>query len=251
MSSYREFTPHPELNDVVACTWTRAAPASAVADELRILPDGCVDLVWSGSELLVASPDRVTRSHRVRRAGEYIGLRLHPGTAGAVIGWAVDDLPAGTTPLEAIWCAAARPLAEQLGEARDAHERRRLLEATLLRRLESGASLDTVVIRAIRLIDRPRGRVGELPASLSLGSRQLQRRFREQVGYGPKFLARVLRFRRFLTSVEDAAAGRRDATLASLAWELGYADQAHLARECRELSGLTPHELAAWWTAPR
>lgn len=139
MSSYREFTPRPELNDVVACTWTRAAPASAVADELRILPDGCVDLVWSGSELLVASPDpRHAQPPRTPRR------RVHRS---------------------------------------------------------------------------------EIPR-------------------------RVLRFRRFLTSVEDAAAGRRDATLASLAWDLGYADQAHLARECRELSGLTPHELAAWWTAP-
>lgn len=249
MPSYREFASRPELGEVAACTWTRAVPRSAVGDELRILPDGCLDLVWSGSELLVAAPDRAARMHRVAQAGDYVGVRLRPGTAGALIGFPADALPAGTTPLEAIWRAGARPLAEQLAEARGDRDRRRLLEAALLGRLERTAQLDRLVMYAVDLVDRPRGRVGELPESVALGGRQLQRRFREQVGYGPKFLARVLRFRRFLVSAEGAAATQPATTLAALAWNAGYADQAHMTRECRELSGLTPRELVHWWTA--
>jgi len=247
MSSYREFPSRPELDEVVACTWTRAAPAPG--DELRILPDGCVDLVWNGGELLVTAPDRTARMHRVERTGEYSGVRLRPGTAGAVIGWPADALPGGATALDAIWGAAARRLAEQLAEAPDGPGRRRLLEAALLRRLETIAQLDRLVIQAVGLVDRPRARVGELPASVSLGSRQLQRRFREQVGYGPKLLARVLRVQRFLERSERAAKARSAVPLASLAWELGYADQAHLTRDCRELSGLTPRALVDWWAA--
>ena len=84
---------------------------------------------------------------------------------------------------------------------------------------------------------RPGTRVAELGSALGLSERQLRRRFADAVGYGPKTLARVLRFQRFLFL---AGSGN---DLARLAISAGYADQAHLTRECRRLSGRTPSEL--------
>ncbi|HEV7175962.1 MAG TPA: helix-turn-helix domain-containing protein, partial [Solirubrobacteraceae bacterium] len=70
--------------------------------------------------------------------------------------------------------------------------------------------------------------------------RQLQRRFLAAVGYGPKMLQRVLRLRRFLATAKfDVALSG----LAAAAAGAGYADQAHLTRECRALTGLTPGQL--------
>jgi hypothetical protein len=57
----------------------------------------------------------------------------------------------------------------------------------------------------------------------------------------------VFRFRRFVRML-DAAASPPD--LASAAAEAGYADQAHLTRECSGLSGLTPAGLARARHAP-
>jgi AraC-like DNA-binding protein len=82
---------------------------------------------------------------------------------------------------------------------------------------------------------------------LVLSERQLRRRFLASVGYGPKTLHRVLRFRRFLALAPALAA--REETLAACAAELGYADQAHLARDCRELAGLPPGRLVAAWAS--
>jgi AraC-like DNA-binding protein len=59
-------------------------------------------------------------------------------------------------------------------------------------------------------------------------------------------LQRVLRFRRFVSRI-DARPEVLD--LAALAAETGYADQAHLTRECARLSGLTPAALARLRTA--
>ena len=67
---------------------------------------------------------------------------------------------------------------------------------------------------------------------LSISDRQLRRRFHTAVGYGPKTLERVLRFRRFVNAIDD---GRAD--LAALAFDVGYADQAHLTREATRLAG--------------
>src|SRR5256885_10995005 len=88
--------------------------------------------------------------------------------------------------------------------------------------------------------------VSELARSLGLGERQLLRRFNRAVGYGPRTLARVARFQRFLALAEADPA----ADLAWLAADAGYADQPHLTRECRRLSGRTPRELIAAGAGP-
>jgi AraC-like DNA-binding protein len=67
---------------------------------------------------------------------------------------------------------------------------------------------------------------------IGLSSRQLRRRCLDAFGYPPKVLQRVLRF--------DAAMrlAWRGVPFASVAFEAGYADQAHLAREVRALAGV-------------
>jgi len=66
------------------------------------------------------------------------------------------------------------------------------------------------------------------------------------VGVGPKALQRTLRFQGFLAIAQADAtpSGRRGADgLAGLAVDVGYADHAHLSRECVRLTGLSPREL--------
>ena len=77
--------------------------------------------------------------------------------------------------------------------------------------------------------------------SLHMSERTLRRRFEESFGYGPKTLDRILRFHRFRRLRQASS----DTSTAVLAIEAGYADQAHLIRESRRLSGITPAALAA------
>ena len=57
MSRYREHPPPPDLAELVACTWERAEAAEPDG-RVRVLPDGCVDLVWSTrGGLVIAGPD--------------------------------------------------------------------------------------------------------------------------------------------------------------------------------------------------
>ena len=87
---------------------------------------------------------------------------------------------------------------------------------------------------------------GAQRTALGIGDRQLRRRFADAVGYGPKTLERVLRFQRFLALAAREAAP----DLARLALEAGYADQAHLTRECSRLAGLPPAALLATGAGP-
>jgi AraC-like DNA-binding protein len=107
--------------------------------------------------------------------------------------------------------------------------------------LLAGGVPDPAVARAARLLRDPAARAEDVADEVGLSLRQLRRRCHAVVGYGPKTLQRVLRFRGFVSRV-DAHPEVLD--LAAIAAEAGYADQAHLTRECGRLSGLTPAELA-------
>jgi len=115
----------------------------------------------------------------------------------------------------------------------------------LLARLRDAGEPDRLVLAAADWLGRPGTCVSALGRLLGIGERQLRRRFDGAVGYGPKVLDRVLRFQRLVAAAPAIAAG--DDALARVAAELGYADQAHLTRECKRLSGLTPARLADAW----
>ena len=77
-------------------------------------------------------------------------------------------------------------------------------------------------------------RVEDPAGSVTVSERRLRRRFVQAVGYGPATYLRVTRFQRAV------ALASRVPGLAALAAAAGYADQAHLSRDCRALTGLTP-----------
>ncbi len=77
-------------------------------------------------------------------------------------------------------------------------------------------------------------RVEDPAASVAVSERRLRRRFVQAVGYGPATYLRVSRFQRAVALAPHIPA------LAALAAAAGYADQAHLSRDCRALTGLTP-----------
>src|SRR5262249_13301034 len=108
----------------------------------------------------------------------------------------------------------------------------------LLARLEPRREPDPRVRAAVRVIRASRGRVTVrgLAGQLDLSVSQLERSFTRHVGLGPKLLARQARI-----CALAAEATRQDRPgWALLAAQYGYADQAHLARDVRELTGLTP-----------
>ncbi len=99
---------------------------------------------------------------------------------------------------------------------------------------------DARLERAIDALQRRHGRlaVSGLVERAGLGERQLERRFLERVGMGPKRLARVLRFARANALMRDGH------PQIEVALRAGYSDEPHLLRDFRALCGVTPKALA-------
>jgi AraC-like DNA-binding protein len=210
---------------LVACTWEQAAPVGAAQ---RVVPDGCVDLIWSGERLTIAGPDTQPRIEALAPGSRLVGARLRPGAAGAALGLPVSELrDLSPDAAEVLGRDAAAALLDKLQAASDPHVL--LLRAVELRGVRD---VDPLVSAAVMALGRPRARVSAVADELGVSTRQLQRRVSDAVGYGPKMLARVLRFRRLQTLPA--------APLAELALDAGYADQAHMTAEVTRLAGVPP-----------
>jgi AraC-like DNA-binding protein len=210
---------------VVACTWERVTASGAGQ---LVVPDGCVDLIWSGGRLSIAGPDSRARVVRLAPGSRLVGARLRHGAAGAVLGLPASELRDATPDAaEVLGTEVAAALLEELAAGPDPH-------ALLLRTIQprGGRQPDPLVRAAVAALGRPGARVGPVAAELGVTARHLQRRVSDAVGYGPKMLQRVLRFRR-LQALPPAP-------LAELALDAGYADQAHMTAEVTRLAGVSP-----------
>ncbi|MET7699549.1 helix-turn-helix transcriptional regulator [Streptomyces sp. NPDC005485] len=218
-----------------AVVWSRTLGSPDDPVIRPVLPDGCMDLLWSEGRLLVAGPD--THAY-VPVAGErpvrWAGVRFPPGTAPALLGVPACELRDLRVELADLWPASeVRRLTARVDAAADPVA---ALEDVALERAADRDPADPLLRRLAAALGAGRP-VAATADELGLGVRQLHRRSLAAFGYGPKTLARVLRLQRAL------ALAREGVTFAETAVRCGYADQAHLARDVRELAGQTLGEL--------
>jgi AraC-like DNA-binding protein len=188
-----------------------------------------MDVIWMGGELIVAGPDTGPHLTAGSPGDRYAGIRFAPGVGPRVLGVPATELRDGRVPLAGLWPSAeVRRMAERIAGAAD--------PAAALEILVARCSPDPVdpdpLITAIAACLGAGQSVAAVSEAAGLSERQLHRRSLAAFGYGPKTLARVLRLNHAL------ALSRRGTPQASVAVMAGYADQAHLAREVKALTGV-------------
>jgi AraC-like DNA-binding protein len=202
-----------------------------------------VDIVWTGAGLVVAGPATRAVVPEVAADEPKLGVRFRVGAAGAALGLPAGEVLDRHVPLGDVW-VRGEELVERVSGALGARGRLGALVEAVAARVAHAPPPDPLARGAALELLRPRTRIGPLGERLGASERQLRRRFLGSVGYSPGTLARVLRLQRFLFLA------RCGGGLARLAAEAGYADQAHLTRECARLTGLTPAALLAAGAEP-
>jgi AraC-like DNA-binding protein len=230
---YREFAPAVTFKDEIHCLWVSVTPASG-AQRSPVLPDACTDLIWqSGVGAFVAGPD-TGPAPGASPGTVLVGVRFRPGAGGAALGVPLSELLDQRVDAADLPAVPARLLS---GSLPPQEALRRI--AGIAAQMVTERPPDRLVLEAARLLGRPGARAERAAERLAISERQLRRRCQSAAGYGPQTLARVLRFRRFVSRIDTGATD-----LAVLAAEAGYADQAHLTRESTRLAGLPPAALA-------
>jgi AraC-like DNA-binding protein len=230
--SYREHPVEGALTRWIECVWTRAGVQQPDGYE-RIVPDGCMDLIWSDrSGVTVIGPNTTAFVSPLEPGSHSVGVRLHPGAAPPLLDVPAPMLRDGRAPARELFGDAGARLEEQVAAAADSSERAGLLIAFLYGRARRADEPDPIVRAAAAELYR--APVADVADQLAVSERHLRRRVSAAVGYGPKRLGRVLRLRQALASL------RAGAELAEAAFGSGYADQAHFTNECRALAGVAP-----------
>jgi AraC-like DNA-binding protein len=274
---YREHTVPPPLDAFVECVWFLAgAPGDrdAAAPQLqRILPDGCVELIFHFGERfhamsatgvsvrqpasfvvgMLTSPFVIAPAVHV----DTMAVRFRPGGAYPFFAVPVSLLTDRAIGLDQLWGrATAQRIWQQLAETQGCAARATAISRELLHRLTS-VEPDRATASAVGDLvgTSGRARIDRVAARAGMTTRQLQRRFADRVGVSPKVLARILRFQR--TLLQRAPADRSQADWVRVAVECGYADQSHLIHDYHAFAGETPAtllaaegELSTYFTAP-
>jgi AraC-like DNA-binding protein len=188
----------------------------------RILPDGCLDLIWHEGTVFVAGPDTAAQVNAPQPGSRVAGLRFAAGTGPAVLGLPADEFTDRRVPLDQIWPAA------EVRRITAADDPLAALEAAAARRWRD-PDRALVAVAAQARAGRP---VDAIADSCGLSARHLQRRCKIAFGYGPKTLTRILRLQRALRLA------RMGTPFAEVSATAGYADQAHLSRDVKALAGV-------------
>ena len=241
---YREWAPHASLRGHVRCLWVNDLSGSRNVC-LQVVPDGCVDIVWTGETLCIAGPDTRSILARMPCRAIVVGVRFQPGAASAWLKQPLSEIVNARVPLAEFWRDDATRFLDRAAAGRNAKRLADDLEALLVGRLADVGLADPQIAflrRAAGDNRMPAGlRLDQLAAHVGVSERTLRRRCLDAFGYGFKTLDRVLRFQRFFR----LASRPENRDLADMAARAGYADQAHLTREVRRMSGITAGEFVA------
>ena len=256
-------TPLPALRSAVIELWAGYEPGSHARH--RVLPNGEVSLM-----LQIGAAQRLIEhdgaKHDAVLEGAFVsGLQERPGTFESLAPMSV--VSARLTPLGAFMVlggvpqaelaqrvlhvddvlparAGMRELCERLAEVSDLGEALDLFEHWLVARTLISAAPQphaATQLATACLSTQPELSIAAIAKTCGVSERRLHELFLREVGLSPKRLARILRFRRALQMLADAA--HRD--LRDVALSCGYYDQPHLYRDFRALAQLTPVEYIA------
>ena len=223
----------------------------------RMLPSGLAHVVLrlSGPPLYMLSADGTGPAQVIRHGivggprssayikqvadAETVGVELTAGATLALLGVPGRQLAELHAPLDDLLGPVTESWCDELAGLPSASARALRFEALLTSRLRERV-LHPVVRHAISRFSDGIGSVSvsAVVSESGYSHRRFISLFEESTGITPKRFARVVRFRETLEALQRCEQGAE--SLGALAVALGYADQAHLTREFREYTGITP-----------
>ena len=236
---HQRLLPRPDLRELVAHFWgvTWSVPTPQLVETLS---HPTVHIVFEesaeGRRAEVAGIPRQKFSRVLSGSGRVFGIKLRPACFRAFHDAPAVRLTGQVVPLDEVLGPAASALAEAIFAAPSFERQVRVAEACLAERRvivpRPLARLRDLVERVAT--DATLQRVGELARLMSVDARTLERRFRDAVGVSPKWVIRRYRLH------EAALRLERGDLVTTVAHDLGYADQAHFARDFKTAVGMSP-----------
>jgi AraC-like DNA-binding protein len=259
---YHEYPPPPPLNAYIRCFWM-------LEHDYRE-PFHTHEHLWADThtELILSWGERYYRKSEENK-GRKIGLsqnfvigpqlkqlllysngftalvaaRFHPWGLTAFSKVTPADLVDRVIPAAQVLGSDTATLAARLATESTSDTKLRLFIDHLLHtRRRPDTDFETIRrVTAELQLHHGTQRIALLARQFGISPRQLERQFTGLTGLPPKLFAKILRFNHARELIQE----NPDISLASVAYEVGYADQAHFSRNFRAFFQFTPAQFKA------
>ena len=257
--SYKTYTASSDLEAFVKCYWTLELPKEFPPEKQRILPDGCMEMIFEyGDEYKQYRRDgsffiqpkcmvfgQITEPLEIEATGEtgIFAVRFHPEGFIPFATIPIVEMENRPVPLAELFASDADQLETAILSAQTIEERIEIVERFLMERLVSAESIDRIAKASSKLLLELNGQlsVNELSDQLNVNRRQLERKFTSAIGLSPKQLSKIIRLQATLKMI----ANNQFTSLTEIAYEGNYYDQAHFIKDFKEFTGVSPKQFYA------
>ena len=243
---YKEYQPRALLSPYIETYWT--SNGSAGEGELyKILPDGCVDIIFSF--------DKVTDTFFARIVGttttfinvdypdsiQVFGIRFKPAGITVFTRIPIEEFTNRIVDLASAETLFCQSFYETLSEKQSTEEIIKHTDNYLISCLPHLYNSDKQIIHAVDMIYLAKGQLSlsDTASEVCLCQRHFERKFKSAIGISPKSFAKIIRFNNTLRHLRSHP--HKD--LLTVAVECGYYDHTHLIKDFKTLSGNTPDNI--------
>ncbi len=236
---YREIKSSIGLEPLIDAFWTFSS--NKASERFKILPDNCVDLIFDLKENKAFVSGVMTRykSRKIGANSDLIGLRFKAENFGVI-----SKVPLIETRNQRIELSHVIPdidsnfLTRLIGIT-ETEEKKHFLEQFILKTIKEQNYISNTLINSVaNQIRLSRGVVGvnDLAKSHHVSLRQLERRFKTQIGMTLKEFSNIIRFNNAKKSIAELD----KTSLLEIAYSTGFFDHSHLTYEFNRISGENP-----------
>lgn len=256
---YNTYAPRTHLADFVKCYWTLEAPKETKPTKQKIVPDGCMEMIFHNGDLFkqyltaekfIIQPrcfvfGQITNSLAIEPMGTtgIFAVRFFPNGFIPFASIPISAMENRAVPLQELFGLDGEQLAQNMLKASTHSEKIEIIETFLMQQIVVPAAIDRVAKQSVEVIMQLKGQlsVSELTNQIQINRRQLERKFASVIGLSPKQLAKIIRLQTTLKML----ANKEFTSLTSLAHEGSYYDQAHFIKDFKEFTGLSPKQFYA------
>ncbi len=252
--TYQTFDPDKVLSTFVKCYWLLEGPKEERPRRQRIVPDGCMEMIFHYGDLYkqytedgmaIIQPrcfviGQLTRPLEIEPTGQtgIFSVRFHPEGFMPFATIPLSEMDNKAIALEGLFGETGLTLATEVLNTPASDGKISCVEAFLFRRLADAQTTDRIVKSVVETILTANGQlsVDELSRQTKINRRQLERRFAAAIGLSPKQLSKIIRVQNVLKVLLNG----QFTSLTALAYNGEYYDQAHFIKDFKEFTGLTP-----------
>lgn len=254
--NYNTFDPNDNLSDFIKCYWSLEAPKAINPEKQRIVPDGCMEMIFHYGDFYkqyltdatsILQPKcfvfgQITQPLDIEPTGKtgIFAVRFLPNGFEPFTEFPIHAMENKAVPLIELFGEEANKLENEVLNASSNEERVKILDGFLTKLITNAKVIDSITKSSVALILELKGRlsIGALSDNLNINRRKLERKFAAVIGVSPKQLSKIIRLQATLKMINN----NQFTSLTSIAYNGNYYDQAHFVKDFKDFTGVSPKE---------